>query len=138
MNTLFIKIIIMSMENLCTLLNEFEEYDKHYAEARWDDILHRELAKDKSHVHIFWIPHKFTDKYIVSNKYGFVQWLINQNKIRPSLVEQWAIVISQQHETWVTERIVRKFWDVENVIKYLSTQREPVHALLILMRDSNA
>ena len=126
----------MSMKDLYDLLKEYEE-SHIYHHGLKDEKLHRELSKDGTYIHIFWIPYIFTNKHIISNQYWFIQWLINEHKIRPSIVEQWAIVLTNYTETWVSERIIRRFWDVENVIKYLSVQWDPINVLLKLMRDSN-
>ena len=114
------------------LKSEFYEWEKWIL---WDTNLFRRDTRDEEWSHIYSTT---ADTYVISKKYGFIWWLVENDKIsndwikpRTDLVKEITIV---DYKTGDAIWWKNKYTEVEQLIMYLSIQDEPIRFLCEIIK----
>ena len=108
------------MEKLIELLNEYEkkELKSEFYEWEkwvwWDTNLFRRDTRDEEWSHLY---SETADTYVISKKYGFIKWLVENDKIDLEKFPQ-----------------IMEYSDLESLLMYLSIQDKPIEYLLSILK----
>jgi hypothetical protein len=126
------------MERLLELLNEYEkeikksEYYEWEKWIWWDANLFRRDTRDEEWSHLY---SDTADTYVISKKYGFIKWLVENDKIDFELDR-----IIHKHKwidfnTWkwiAVEKLCDKY---ESLLMLLAIQDEPIKFLISILKN---
>lgn len=107
------------MEKLIDLLNEF------CREKRWDYVVVRYREKEHSFdTFVEWKVDYMTDLYVVSKRCGFIERLIDNDKIDVDKIKLW----SNNSKDYVI------YWWWNSIIIELALSDEPIEDLISLLK----
>ena len=115
------------MEKLIELLNEYEELtDAEECEKRYIDEYDR--------ISEWWRRAQWTNTWICSKKFGFIKWLVDNDKI--DRVEVWSTWMTKPTYWYTTEPYTTcKSIKLENtILMVLAIQDEPLTFLISILR----
>lgn len=115
------------MEKLIELLNEYEPY----------------IASDGEHRDNLWgyayqwhsavFPKELAESYIISARYGFIKWLVENDKIDTNKLEKIWYEKTVYENYWQHREIV-EYSDYESLLMLLSIQDNPIEYLLSIIK----
>lgn len=115
------------MEKLLELLNQYEkkikksEFYEWEKWIWWDTNLFRRDTRDEEWSHIY---SDTADTYVISKKYGFIKWLVDNNKIDKR----------QVHILCWTDDMEYNYSERELVLMELAIQDTPINFLISLLK----
>ena len=115
------------MEKLIELLNEYEkkvrksEYYEWEKWVWWDTNLFRRDTRDEEWSHLY---SETADTYVISKKYGFIKWLVENDKIDFNK----DAFVSLASELWCTA------YDEKIVLMVLSISDTPIEDLISYLK----
>ena len=112
------------MEKLIKLLNEYMEYKEKF----WPDKLTRFKWVDTSWNLLFELKNweYFQEEYIISKKYWFIEWLVENDKIDQSKfydknILKWFMTLTKEEKA-------------DSIIMNLSIQDKPIEFLISILK----
>lgn len=132
------------IEKLIELLNKYEkevkksEFYEWEKWVWWDTNLFRRDTRDEEWSHIYSTT---ADTYVISKKYGFIKWLVENDKIdlakiyekiwKPQIImyEEWSKEEELCEIIWVNERDY-----YEDIIMLLSISYTPIEDLISILK----
>ena len=120
------------MERLLELLNEYEkeikksEYYEWEKWIWWDANLFRRDTRDEEWSHLY---SDTADTYVISKKYGFIQWLVENEKIDFQI---WNWEKYLEHPIWSDN--YDGVHDYKDIIQWLSISDTPIEDLISYLK----
>ena len=117
------------MEKLIELLNEYERekiIHRTYYLVSWYIMYKRDDGEE--------VDDKRTDLEIISKSYGFIKWLVDNDKINwRKCLDLWY-EISVIDEEWEDIDVMRTFDSYEQLLMYLAIQDNPIEFLVSILK----
>ena len=127
------------MEKLIELLNEYEkevkksEFYEWEKWIWWNTNLFRRDTRDEEWSHIY---SDTADTYVISKKYGFIKWLVENEKVNPY---DPSYNVPTHIALWVDDwdgdfMVYERFFKEEELLMLLSIQDEPINFLVSILK----
>ena len=117
------------IEKLIELLNEYERekiIHRTYYLVSWYIMYKRDDGEE--------VDDKRTDLEIISKSYGFIKWLVDNDKINwRKCLDLWY-EISVIDEEWEDIDVMRTFDSYEQLLMYLAIQDNPIEFLVSILK----
>lgn len=124
---------LLPMEELLKLLNQYEkegrksEYYEWEKWIWWPFLLFRRDTYDEEWSHLY---SDTSDTYVISKKYWFIKWLVNNDKIdRPKV---WLKIKDLWENYWWFA--IYSWIHIECLLMLLSIQSEPIRFLISILK----
>ena len=122
---------------LIELLNEYEKEVKKSEFYEWEKWvwwptnLFRRDTRDDEWSHIYSAT---ADTYVISKKYGFIKWLVENDKIDLDMVrEQLWVPCFTRHKKWEIIA-VKDVEDYQQILMLLSISNSPIEDLVLYLK----
>jgi len=90
------------MEKLIELLNEYEK-------ENWRNFEVKEI----------WMTFRNNDLMVISKRYWFIKWLVQNDKIDTKKAKEWEIMLSRNDEENIIWKLSISNTPIEDLISYL-------------------
>lgn len=128
------------MGKLIELLNEYEkevkksEYYEWEKWIWWDTNLFRRDTRDEEWSHLY---SDTADTYVISKKYGFIWWLVENDKIDTRKIDTRLVRNVESHydvDWWWVEDSYEDYSNTDTLLMLLSISNSPIEDLLLYLK----